>query len=116
MDGVARLRMRRATTISHVQGGEMRRGPRGATSPLVDGPGVPRKDQPNPPDPVSCKRKEVPVGARQRLNSGYLQGSAVVAALMGLVFSSWFVFAAAFAVMVLGNLLAGDIRPRKPNS
>ena len=55
------------------------------------------------------------MGARRRLNAGYLQGSALVAALFGLVCSSWLVFVAAFAVLVLGNLLAGDIRPKRPN-
>ena len=52
------------------------------------------------------------MNARRRLNVAYLQGSAAVAALIGFVFSSWLAFAVAWAVLIMGNLCAGDIRPK----
>jgi hypothetical protein len=51
------------------------------------------------------------MGARQKLNAAYFQGSVVVAAVAGLLADSWPVFFITLAVLVGANLCAGDIRP-----
>jgi hypothetical protein len=51
------------------------------------------------------------MGARQKLNAAYFQGSVVVAAVAGLVTESWPVFFVALAALVGTNLCAGNIRP-----
>jgi len=55
------------------------------------------------------------MNARRRLNAGYLQGSAAIAALIGLVSSSWFAFGVALLVLIMGSVLAGDIRIKGRN-
>lgn len=51
--------------------------------------------------------------AREKLNVAYLHGSLALAGLAGWTCGSWAVFAVAFAVLLAGNLLAGEIRPTK---
>jgi hypothetical protein len=51
--------------------------------------------------------------ARERLNAAYFQGSILLAALIGWACSSWAAFVAAFVVLLVCNLLAGDIRPNR---
>ena len=51
--------------------------------------------------------------AREKLNAAYLHGSLALAGLAGWACSSWLVFAAAFALLLAGNLLAGEIRPSR---
>jgi hypothetical protein len=49
--------------------------------------------------------------ARQKLNSAALKGAVVVAALIGGLAESWTAFVVAVAVLVVGALLSGDLRP-----
>jgi hypothetical protein len=51
------------------------------------------------------------MGARETLNSVYLIGSLVLAALAGCVTGSWTVFVVSLLVLVAANLHAGRIRP-----
>ncbi len=53
------------------------------------------------------------MGARQKLNAGYFQGSLLLAALVGGLSSSWGVFAVALGLLIVGNVIAGDIRGRR---
>ena len=53
--------------------------------------------------------------ARERLNAAYFHGSLFLAALIGWAWSSWAAFIAALVVLLVGNLLAGDIRPTRRN-
>ena len=50
------------------------------------------------------------MGARKKLNSAYLTGSFVMAGLIGYAAGSWGMFALALGVLVVGNLVGGDIR------
>jgi hypothetical protein len=54
------------------------------------------------------------MGARQKLNGAYFNGSLVIAALVGLVTESWPVFLVALAVLLGFNLLLWEIRPGRP--
>jgi hypothetical protein len=49
--------------------------------------------------------------ARQKLNSAYFAGSVLLAAVAGWGCSSWPVFCAALALLLISNLISGDIRP-----
>jgi len=49
-------------------------------------------------------------GTRERLNAGFLQGSLLLATLIGLLFGSWTVFFIALVVALVGNVCAGEIR------
>jgi hypothetical protein len=51
------------------------------------------------------------MGARQKLNRGYFNGSLLLAALAGGLLHSWLAFALALAVLIALNLFAGEIRP-----
>ncbi len=53
------------------------------------------------------------MGARQKLNAGYFQGSLLLAALAGGLSSSWGVFAVALGLLIVGNVIAGDIRGKR---
>lgn len=53
------------------------------------------------------------MGARQKLNSGFITGSLAVAAGAGWVAGSWAVFLLAATVLLGLNLHSGDIRPGK---
>jgi hypothetical protein len=50
------------------------------------------------------------MSARRKLNGLYLSGCAVLGAFVGLVFASWWVFVATFAVATGAQLVAGNIR------
>jgi hypothetical protein len=52
------------------------------------------------------------MGARQKLNQSYFNGSLVIAALVGLVAQSWPLFFLALAVLLASNLCCGEIRPK----
>lgn len=56
------------------------------------------------------------MGARQKLNAAYFQGSLVVAAFAGRIAQSWAVFIVVLAVLVGVCLYAGEIRPTKRRS
>ena len=51
------------------------------------------------------------MSARKKLNSMYGGGAALLAAFVGLVFQSWWVFAAALGVFLVMHVQAGNIRP-----
>jgi hypothetical protein len=51
------------------------------------------------------------MGARDKLNVSYVNGSLLIAAVVGVVTGSWLIFGLAAAVLVAGNVMAGDIRP-----
>jgi hypothetical protein len=53
------------------------------------------------------------MNARRKLNLAFLNGSLIIAAVLGLLFESWTIFALALAALVVGNLVAGEIRPGK---
>ncbi|MFL5329200.1 MAG: hypothetical protein ACJ8C4_09810 [Gemmataceae bacterium] len=55
------------------------------------------------------------MSARETLNRAYFQSSIVVAALLGVAFSSWAIFVFAAAILLIGNVLADEIRlkPKK---
>ena len=55
--------------------------------------------------------EEEVVGARQKLNSGFITGSLVLAVLVGLATGSWAAFLATAAVLLALSLYSGDIRP-----
>jgi hypothetical protein len=48
--------------------------------------------------------------AREKLNAAYFHGSLALAAVLGWACSSWPVFLVALVALLVGNLLAGDIR------
>jgi hypothetical protein len=52
------------------------------------------------------------LSARHKLNTGYIYGSLALAALAGGLTGSWFVFFLATAVLILGGLHDGTIRPK----
>ena len=52
------------------------------------------------------------MGARNKLNVSYVNGSPLIAAVGGAVTGSWLVFGLAAAVLVAGSVVSGDIRPR----
>jgi hypothetical protein len=51
------------------------------------------------------------MSARRKLNAAFFNGSLIVAAVIGLLFESWAVFGLILVVLVIGNLVAGEIRP-----
>ena len=53
------------------------------------------------------------MSARRKLNVGFFNGSLIVAAFVGWLFRSWTMFAITFAVLLIGNLLLGEIRPTR---
>jgi len=50
------------------------------------------------------------MSARQKLNSGHINGALLVAGLFGGLAGSWTIFGLALAGLVLTKFLAGDIR------
>jgi len=50
------------------------------------------------------------MGARQKLNSGHVNGALVVAGLIGGLTGSWGLFAVALAGLLVSKLMGGDIR------
>lgn len=51
------------------------------------------------------------MGARQRLNSIYLTGSLILAALVGMMAESWGLFLLVAAVLIALQTHSGNIRP-----
>ena len=51
------------------------------------------------------------MSARHKLNQGYIQGSLVLAAVIGAACGSWTVFWIAAAILVGLGLHSGEIRP-----
>jgi membrane protein implicated in regulation of membrane protease activity len=56
------------------------------------------------------------MSARKKMNSMYVGAAALLAAFIGLVYSSWWVSAVALAVLLVMNVLAGNIRPASNRS
>ena len=52
------------------------------------------------------------MGARQKLNEGYLFGAIAVASIFGLLAQSWTVFFVFTAVQLLASLCVGNFRSR----
>ena len=55
-------------------------------------------------------RYRTPSGARGKLNQSYATGALLIAAFLGLVFSSWWTFGVAAAILLALNVLGGNIR------
>jgi hypothetical protein len=53
------------------------------------------------------------VGARQQLNRAFVNGSLLLAAVVGALTGSWLIFGLSLAALVVGNLYAGAIRPSR---
>ena len=51
------------------------------------------------------------MGARTKLNVAAINGSLVVAAVVGIAFGSWFAFWLVAILLVVGNFYGGAIRP-----
>lgn len=50
------------------------------------------------------------MGARSKLNAMHLQMSLMIAGILGIAFSSWWVFIVALAAMIGLAVQAGDVR------
>jgi hypothetical protein len=55
------------------------------------------------------------MNARSKLNCAYFNGSVIIAGIIGLLIQSWPIFIVALIVLVVGNVLSGEIRPRSKN-
>jgi len=53
------------------------------------------------------------MGARSKLNGAFLNGSLLIAGLIGGMAQSWVVFWLALAGLVIANLVSGEIRPTR---
>jgi hypothetical protein len=53
------------------------------------------------------------MGAREKLNQAYASGSLVIAAILGLAFQSGWAFIIAATILLVMNMCAGEIRPRR---
>jgi hypothetical protein len=53
------------------------------------------------------------MNARTKLNYAYIEGSLLIAALLGLVLQSWPIFFAALVALLIGNVVNGGIRPSR---
>ena len=56
-----------------------------------------------------CARRKC-LTAKHKLNAACLQGAVVIAGLIGLVTQSFVIFGIALVVLLIGALMAGDIR------
>ena len=54
------------------------------------------------------------MGAREKLNVAYLNGSLVLAAVVGVLAQSWSAFFITLTVLLGFNLYQHEIRPHKP--
>jgi hypothetical protein len=54
---------------------------------------------------------KVGMSARKKLNRAYLNGSLIIAGLIGVTAGSWGVFFVAAGVLLLANVASGEIRP-----
>jgi hypothetical protein len=52
------------------------------------------------------------VNARNKLNVAYVNGSLLMAGVVGLVAQSWLIFGAALIGLLIVNLCTGGIRPK----
>jgi 1,4-dihydroxy-2-naphthoate octaprenyltransferase len=52
------------------------------------------------------------MGARQKLNAVYLNGSIALAAFLGLATQSWWIFIASLVVILASFTYTGNIRPK----
>jgi len=50
------------------------------------------------------------MGARSKLNGAFLNGSLLIAGMIGALTQSWIVFGLALAGLVIANLNSGEIR------
>jgi len=64
------------------------------------------------PDPIQT-REVIPMSARQKLNTAYIQGGLIVATVIGALAQSWVVFTITAAVLMGLSLLGGEIRPTR---
>ena len=53
------------------------------------------------------------MAARAQLNRAFFNGSVLLAAAAGALTGSWLIFGLALAILVAGNLYAGEIRPTR---
>lgn len=53
------------------------------------------------------------MNARNKLNIAYINGSLVFAVVIGLLMQSWVIFGVAMVGLLVGNVLMGDIRPKR---
>ena len=53
------------------------------------------------------------MGARQKLNRAFFNGSLLLSGVAGILTGSWFVFGLTLAVLLALNLWAGEFRPGK---
>ena len=55
------------------------------------------------------------MGARNKLNQAYANGSLLIAAIVGVLFESWTLFWLTLAYCLVSNLSTGDIRGSRPS-
>jgi hypothetical protein len=53
------------------------------------------------------------MGAREKLNRSYFNGSLMLAGFLGLLMQSWLVFFLALFILLCTNVYLNEIRPRK---
>lgn len=53
------------------------------------------------------------MGARQKLNKAFFNGSLLVAGVVGIIAESWVAFGLTLLVLLAVNLCAGEIRPNR---
>lgn len=54
------------------------------------------------------------MGARQKLNRAFFNGSLLLAGIVGVFTQSWLVFGLTLVALLALNLWMGEIRPSKP--
>jgi hypothetical protein len=54
------------------------------------------------------------MGARQKLNRAFFNGSLLLAGAAGALTGSWLIFGLALTALVGANLYTGEIRPPRP--
>jgi hypothetical protein len=50
------------------------------------------------------------MGAKRKLNAAHFNGAMIIAGLLGGVTGSWEVFLIAFVALMIGAIVAGDVR------
>ena len=53
--------------------------------------------------------------AREQLNAAYFHGSLALAAILAMAYQSWAVFGCSFLALIVGNLVAGEVRLKSRN-
>lgn len=51
------------------------------------------------------------MGARQKLNQASINGSFLIAGVLGVLYGSWTLFVVVFVLLVATGVMGGDIRP-----